>query len=90
MGSIRVIPPCVWSGTLYRGWRELKLLVRCLENSECFQASGVEGAVGLQAHQSGRRQKRSDQSDSCGKDPACSAGFKDGERDHKPRDSSDF
>lgn len=90
MGEHQSAPPCVvWN--LYRGWRELNLLVRCLENRESvsghLEGGGLVCSQGLlKVGEEGRR----GHSDSCGKDPACSAGSKDGERDHKPRGSSDF
>lgn len=90
MGEHQSTPACVvWN--LYGGWRELKLLVRCLENRESvsghLEGGGLVCSQGLlKVGEEGRR----GHSDSCGKDPACYAGSKDGERDHKPRGSSDF
>lgn len=73
---------------LYGGWRELKLLVRCLENRECVSGH-LEGG-GLVCSQGPLKESRRGHSDSHGENPAYSAGSKDGERDHEPRDSSNF
>lgn len=78
MGEHQSAPPCVvWN--LYGGWRELKLLVRCLENRESvsghLEGGGLVCSQGLlKVGEEGRR----GHGDSGGKDPACSAGSKDG------------
>lgn len=65
------------------GWRQLTWLVCCLEDRESVwgHLGGPECLQGLLSVEEGR----GDQSDFCGKDPACSAGSKDG-----ARDSGDF